>query len=295
MDEHGLEWIWLFPTLGVLYEELLKHDAEAVTLTFTAFNRWLDEDWGCNYRRPHLRRALHLARATSTGRSASSSGRSSRDARVVVMRPAAPTTAFGPRSPGDPMFDPFWARVERSRASPSSCTPATAATRRRATPSDGVRRERSTRRARRKPSVRMFAIERAAYDFLISLMFDKLFDALPEPAGRVGRERLGVPRATCSRSCASTRQQDAGLLRATTRPTSSASTCWINPFWEDDVYEVADLMGADRVIFGSDWPHIEGMPKPLDYVTELKELDDDSQRSHPARQRARAERRGRPA
>ena len=33
-------------------------------------------------------------------------------------------------------------------------------------------------------------------------------------------------------------------------------------------------MGADRVIFGSDWPHIEGMPKPLDYVTELKALDD---------------------
>ncbi len=49
MDEHGLETIWLFPTLGVLYEELLKHDTEAVTLTFTAFNRWLDEDWGCNY------------------------------------------------------------------------------------------------------------------------------------------------------------------------------------------------------------------------------------------------------
>ena len=50
MDEFGLEWIWLFPTLGILYEELLKDDPEAVTLTFTAFNRWLDEDWGCNYR-----------------------------------------------------------------------------------------------------------------------------------------------------------------------------------------------------------------------------------------------------
>ena len=34
----------------MLYEELLKHDIGAVTLTFTAFNRWLDEDWGCNYR-----------------------------------------------------------------------------------------------------------------------------------------------------------------------------------------------------------------------------------------------------
>ena len=37
-------------------------------------------------------------------------------------------------------------------------------------------------------------------------------------------------------------------------------------------------MGADRVVFGSDWPHIEGMPNPLDYVVELKELDDADQR-----------------
>ena len=29
-------------------------------------------------------------------------------------------------------------------------------------------------------------------------------------------------------------------------------------------------MGTDRVIFGSDWPHIEGMPQPLDYVSELE-------------------------
>ena len=43
----------------------------------------------------------------------------------------------------------------------------------------------------------------------------------------------------------------------------------INPFWEYDVNEVVEIMGADRVIFGSDWPHIEGMPEPLDYVAEL--------------------------
>ena len=49
---------------------------------------------------------------------------------------------------------------------------------------------------------------------------------------------------------------------------------WINPFWEDDVYEIESLMGADRVIFGSDWPHIEGMPEPLDYVPELSKFDD---------------------
>jgi predicted TIM-barrel fold metal-dependent hydrolase len=33
-------------------------------------------------------------------------------------------------------------------------------------------------------------------------------------------------------------------------------------------------MGADRVIFGSDWPHIEALPHPLDYVPETKPLSD---------------------
>ena len=54
---------------------------------------------------------------------------------------------------------------------------------------------------------------------------------------------------------------------------------WVNPFWEDDVNEVTELMGADRVIFGSDWPHIEGMPEPLDYLAELKGFSDADRRA----------------
>jgi predicted TIM-barrel fold metal-dependent hydrolase len=45
---------------------------------------------------------------------------------------------------------------------------------------------------------------------------------------------------------------------------------WINPFWEDDVDEVVELMSADRVIFGSDWPHAEGLVEPLDYWSDLQ-------------------------
>jgi len=56
------------------------------------------------------------------------------------------------------------------------------------------------------------------------------------------------------------------------------SQVWINPFWEDDVHQVVELMGADRVVFGSDWPHIEGMPQPLDYLPEVKELSESDQR-----------------
>ena len=54
---------------------------------------------------------------------------------------------------------------------------------------------------------------------------------------------------------------------------------WINPFWEDDVSEVVALMGADRVIFGSDWPHIEGMPQPLDYLEELDAFSERDRRA----------------
>ncbi|CAB4638865.1 unannotated protein [freshwater metagenome] len=44
------------------------------------------------------------------------------------------------------------------------------------------------------------------------------------------------------------------------------------------MHEVVELMGSDRVIFGSDWPHIEGMPEPLDYVDELKEFSPEVQK-----------------
>ena len=50
---------------------------------------------------------------------------------------------------------------------------------------------------------------------------------------------------------------------------------WINPFWEDDIAEVAELVGADRVIFGSDWPHMEGLAAPRDILTELSGLSDE--------------------
>ena len=46
MDDQGLERCWMFPTLGMIYEDPLKHDPGAVKLLFTAFNRWLDEAGG---------------------------------------------------------------------------------------------------------------------------------------------------------------------------------------------------------------------------------------------------------
>ena len=48
---------------------------------------------------------------------------------------------------------------------------------------------------------------------------------------------------------------------------------WVHPFHEEDPGGLIDLIGADRVVFGSDYPHPEGMSNPVAYVDELEGLD----------------------
>jgi predicted TIM-barrel fold metal-dependent hydrolase len=50
---------------------------------------------------------------------------------------------------------------------------------------------------------------------------------------------------------------------------------WVAPFWEDNLSEAVDYIGADRVLFGSDWPHPEGMAEPRDFDKIVAELQDD--------------------
>jgi predicted TIM-barrel fold metal-dependent hydrolase len=125
------------------------------------------------------------------------------------------------------------------------------------------------------PTVKAFAIERAAYDFLITLVFDKLFERFPNV--RVASVENGAEfLPDLFRKLKSTEYKMPGYFGID--PVESfKQNVWINPFWEDDVNMVVDCMGADRVIFGSDWPHIEGMPRPLDYAVEVKHFDDASQ------------------
>ena len=40
---------------------------------------------------------------------------------------------------------------------------------------------------------------------------------------------------------------------------------WITPYCEEDVEALAELVGIDRVMFGSDWPHGEGLADPLSF------------------------------
>jgi predicted TIM-barrel fold metal-dependent hydrolase len=271
MDEHGLERVWLFPTLGMIYEQLLKSDPEGVGIMFRAFNRWLEEDWGYNYQN-RIFAAPYIALADIDVAVAELERALALDARVVVMRPAAPTTLSGPRTPGDPVFDPFWALANEAgitvvvHAGDSGYSTNGYA-------KDGFS---ASFQGAGKPSIGMVSMERAIYDFLASLIFDKLFIRFPNlrvASIENGSEFLG----DLFHKLESASRKMPGYFTEPPVETFRRHV-WINPFWEDDVNETVAQMGADRVVFGSDWPHIEGMPAPLDYTVELKAFDDDARR-----------------
>jgi predicted TIM-barrel fold metal-dependent hydrolase len=49
---------------------------------------------------------------------------------------------------------------------------------------------------------------------------------------------------------------------------------WVNPFHEDDLTGLIKLIGADRIMFGSDFPHPEGLARPAEFADDLDGLDD---------------------
>jgi predicted TIM-barrel fold metal-dependent hydrolase len=270
MDEQGLEAVWMFPTLGVLYEELLKHDPEAVGVLFRAFNLWLDDDWGLHHE-DRIFGIPYIPMASVDMAVRELEWALARGARAVVVPPRVPTTANGPVPASRPYFDPFWARANEAgitvvvHAGDDGYT------------KHGYAREGFSAAFDGPVNPIGFVMrERSIEDYLASLICDRLFDRFPNL--RVASVENGsIFLGLLFRKLRSIHVKFPGYFGEDPVETFKRHV-WINPFWEDDVQEVVALMGADRVIFGSDWPHIEGMPQPLDYVVELKEFDDDTQR-----------------
>jgi predicted TIM-barrel fold metal-dependent hydrolase len=266
MDVHGLDKIWLFPTLGMVYEEELRHDPEAVAVLFRAFNRWVEEDWGFDYQ-DRIFAAPYLTLADLDFACSELEWALDKGARTIVMRPAAPTTVLGQRPPTDPQFDPFWARVNEAgitvvvHAGDSGYSSNGYAT-------DGFT---SNFKGGVPQPIKMLQLERPIEDFLASLIGDQLFHRFPNLRVASVENGAGFLRGLFHRLDA------LGHKMAGWFPEDPIETfrrhIWINPFWEDNVHDLLELMGPERILFGSDWPHIEGMPAPLDYLDELEGLE----------------------
>lgn len=48
---------------------------------------------------------------------------------------------------------------------------------------------------------------------------------------------------------------------------------WVSPFGEGSVADVVQTVGWDKVLFGSDWPHPEGLAEPKRYWRYAEGMD----------------------
>jgi predicted TIM-barrel fold metal-dependent hydrolase len=52
---------------------------------------------------------------------------------------------------------------------------------------------------------------------------------------------------------------------------------FVSPYHEEDIGALADVLGAGQILFGSDYPHAEGLADPLSFRESLAGLSADDQ------------------
>ena len=173
--------------------------------------------------------------------------------------------ADGPRNPGHKDFDPFWSRVNEA-----GITVVTHIGQTRHDSNGYDTKNIDALSMGSKPSVTNFHRSRNINDFLASLVFDRLFERFPNvriASIENGSEFL----SELLRFLAHTKDRLPNYFDQD--PVESfREHVWLNPFWEDDIEEIIELMGPDRVILGSDWPHMEGLQKPRDILEEVERI-----------------------
>jgi predicted TIM-barrel fold metal-dependent hydrolase len=273
MDEQGVDKTLIFPTLGVTIEGFINDDVEMLYSSFHAFNQWLEDDWGFAYRdrifaTPYLS-MLDLDRAVAELEWVLKQG-----ARAITIRPGP---AYG-RSPADPHFDPFWARINEAGVlvtyhayeGPSSLT-------------EAYDRLWAAPPQPRLPEhvllERVLAGQDAAImSTLAALILHNLFGRFPKV--RIATIELGaswVPyllrRMDHAGGFVNRRMTAFGHALPEKPSDMFRQKVWVSPFPEEDIAALVKLIGVEHVLMGSDWPHAEATPQPRDYLRCLEGFD----------------------
>jgi predicted TIM-barrel fold metal-dependent hydrolase len=282
MDEQGVEAAWMFPSHGVCIEGPMQPDIEASLEIIRAFNRWIEEDWGFAYQN----RIFGVPFLTLSDIDSAVSELDwclDRGARVVSIRNGPAFTAHGMRSPADPMFDPFWARVQEAGVvvAPHAgfedgyrlVEDAIATT-------WGYNTSRKTGDTNAlnvsEPLVSMLLKHRLVQDFASVLVGHKLFERFPQlHVAYIENGATWVP--DMLHRLAVLGGQNPSMFKSS--PVEQfIEHCWVAPFVEDSVDDLAHYLPAERILFGSDWPHAEGMTHPKDFLEKVQSFSPADQR-----------------
>ena len=273
MDEQGLEAVLMFPTLACGIEQALRDDIPATMATLRAFNRWLDEDWGFSYQ-DRIIAVPMLSLADPDGALVELEWLLERGARMVHLRPAPVPTANGRgRSFGDPAHDPVWARLAEASVPVAfhlgdSGYEAFA----------GAWGARDYFEPFRSVDVlsKLVVSDRPIHDTIGSMVVDGVFDRHPTLRAASIENGSDWVHLLVKRLLKQANQTPWVF------PQSPLETIqqhvWVTPYYEEDLRKLADRIGVEQVLFGSDWPHGEGLARPTDFVKELHAFSDDEVR-----------------
>ena len=272
MDEQGVERTFIFPTLGSSVEGQFRSNVVMAAKAFHAFNQWIDDDWGFNHQ-DRIYAPPYIPLSDPDLAVAELDFVLDRGAKIVSVRPGP---AAG-RSPADPVWDPFWSRVDESGIVVAYHATGGPDDYQAAFDSLWGRQPISDYRYH-LTLWRALASDRAVLDTMIALVLGNLF-------GRFPNVRVASIENGCGwvDYCLHALDHAGGLIErhieafGTTvddRPSDIfREKVWVSPFPEEDVIGLTELIGVDRVLFGSDWPHPEGTVAPADYADCIQKLD----------------------
>jgi len=262
MDGQGLAGAFFFPTLGVGMEQPLLADPPAAVEAFRAFNRWLEEDWGFAYQErifaaPYLT-LVDVDRAVEELEWVLDHG-----ARIVLVGVGPVITPTGARAPSDPHFDPFWARVNEAGVTLGLHGGDSAYSRYLEHWGQSSEME-----AFRANALRTLLSHDPIHDTVAAMLADGFFQRFPDI--RVASIELGSTWAfhlyeKLDKVWGQIPHAFAEDPRETLR-----RHVWVSPFYEDDLAALKELVGVDRILMGSDWPHAEGLADPVSYIDDLR-------------------------
>jgi predicted TIM-barrel fold metal-dependent hydrolase len=269
MDELGLDRALMWPTLASLVEERLRDDPEATHAVIHALNRWMHEHWTFDYEGrifptpvitlPIVERAVEeLDWVTERG------------ARIVLVRPAPVPGFRGPRSFALPEFDPFWELVQE-RDIVVGMHASDSGYQRYLNEWEGVSGDEFLPfKGGSAFAAISHASSRAITDTVASAIGHGLCTRFPglkivpvENGSSWVRPLLHDLESTYAFNPHLFEEDPVAVFKR---------NIFVHPFHEDDPVGLCQAIGADNVVFGSDFPHPEGMSDPLTFVDDLAGL-----------------------
>lgn len=267
MDAQGVEFTWLLPSLGLGLEEMLLDDHDALYGIFRAYNRWLDEDWGYDrdgrIQTGPLISLLDPAEAEADMKLAIENG-----ARFVTFRPAPVDVPGKPRSPGDKLHDRVWAMA--ADADVVIAIHAADSGYAKYIHNWGESARYTGLKSSALTEVMSVHIERPIFDMIAALICHGVFDRHPKL--RVASLELGAAWVPELQRRLRVSYGKTPQLFGRDPVESLREHVWVAPFYEDDVRDARDALGADRILLGSDWPHPEGLSEPRAWVDDFTGL-----------------------